>query len=69
MSARQRESHRKSEAITPKRVFGLLKGRGLTTQQFCSRTGLSSNGAENLLKSTPGVHRGKIGRVNLWSLE
>ena len=64
-----RSMPRNSERITLDQVKRILKGCPLTTKQFCKRTLMSGKGAEHLLRSLPGVHRGKIGRVNLWSLE
>lgn len=64
-----RTSHRKTEQVTPEQVYRVLRATPLTTKQVCQRLGLSSNGAEHMLRTTPGIHRGKIGKTNLWSLE
>ena len=65
----QRTSRRKSEAIRPEQVYRVLKAGPLTTKQICTRTCLSGNGAEHMLRTLPGIHHGKNGQTNLWSLE
>lgn len=67
MSGRAMRRH--SERITIEDVRRILRSSPLTTKQFCKRAGMSGKGAEYLLRTMPGIHRGKIGRVNLWSLE
>lgn len=65
-----RVSHRKTELVTPEMVYRVLRAGALTTKQVCQRLGLSDNGAENLLRTLPGIHRGKIGKQkNIWSME
>ena len=65
-----RVTKRKDEQISVEMVHRVLRAGPLTTQQVRDRLGISHTRANNLLRSMPGVHRGKIGAQKLiWSLE